>query len=157
MPDASELAVEISRMSKEDQRKLLALLGSLISEKPDLDPSVESVVFDAIRTHLKGRMMPMAVFRKQRYYKSFREGSAELHQFIRTEFKISGGPKYIALVHVLLRMLVRQLKKETLPVSPSVLATHLIRIPDVCELAFPRYRESGLLPILLQHLHPGVR
>lgn len=140
-----EEARRLAALPADERKQILALLSALAPEQ-ETSSSYESEVWQAITKQVEG-LPPFGVFRKQRYYKSFREGCEVLGKFV-TSFAKTRVERHKATA-LLCGMLLRRLRVDKIPRTPQVIAQQLRRIPDICEDSFPGYGSSGLLATLV--------
>ncbi len=84
-------------------------------------------------------------------YKDFNRHAPGAVLFITKTF---GGTKTreMAAMKLVVGLLIDDLKKREIPVSLGSVCRNLNLLPMVFDAAFPNYRESGLVPMLLKQM-----
>jgi hypothetical protein len=139
--DAAELA---------EVRQHLALLRTLAGEGPvDVD---EQLVIDAISIVLRENGMGASIeqFTGSSAHVSFKEKLPDLHAFLALASKQRNEQR--AILYVGVSLLYDHLIKFGIPVGTRVLMTHIHRVPEFINAAFPGYTRAGLLPWIMHRM-----
>lgn len=111
------------------------------------------IVFDALMKVLSIKMT-FSDLQKTSVYKLWQRDAPGCLEFIEETFppvKRSRVTKLGVLCFVL-EILRDNLKAGRIPVTVGTMITHLSRVPQVFDKAFPGYRESGLTDLILQRM-----
>jgi len=122
-----------------------ALLGPVATPAP--------ILFDAM-VRLLGLRLPYSRFQANSRFKAWQHGEALVTNFVHDTWPEIENSKVAqtAMQSFLLDILISDLKKRNLPVSPGVIAVNLERIPQCFEAAFPGYRDGGWAKLILNSM-----
>lgn len=157
----NSILTSLADLDADSRAKVAAALTALGGVRHDDSAAGDvGLVYDVVRQTLTARgvpVMPMASFRRTKYWASFRDGANTLADYVRTHVRPRNRVETRKAMTVLLKMLFRDFakprpRKGSIPVSLGSVAYGLKRIPQVVDVAFPLYRESGLLRVLVADL-----
>jgi hypothetical protein len=91
--------------------------------------------------------------RKSSNYAAFREKMPPLFRFLRQNSV--NQTEMRGLLHLGVSLLVEDMKRLTMPIAGRMVLAHIHRLPEVVNLAFPGYAESGLLGMIIRRGQNG--
>lgn len=148
---ASQIIAFLPKLSRADLATVKAaaehLLGGLNSEANDHTYPL----FEAVRNIINSRIS----FLKFKTTNSFREwdkNASGVIQFIDETFPNIGKTTRMAMMTYLVGALADDLKERGVPVTIGTMSSNLGRLPEVFEDAFPNYRGSGLVHLIVKSM-----
>jgi len=142
---------DLTRMSRADLLKLRELVDHRLEDYRKPDDLV--VVYRWMEEALKRRGItspPYSLLKKQSWFSTFKAGAEHLDAFINQYFQVQRRAERYKLYLRVGDLLITDMVERGVPVSPRALATSLTRTSQVIDLAFPGYRESGLLNVIIK-------
>ena len=152
--ESQDVLEALKKMPLTDLRKVSAqathLLTKGVLNTSPLERDVYESICDALKLEGVSSLPPFTVFARTNTFASFRRGVILFLEYIEQYCKPKKRLERMKIIHVFLRMLVRRLRRDGVPLSSKTMASALLRVENIVEDQFPGYRESGLLPILLK-------
>lgn len=146
---ASQIISALPNLKSKELSSIKAAIEQLqTKEAPDKDVQL---LFDAILTTINSKL-PWAKFEGSSAYKDFQAGAPGAVQFINQTFKPSTRTKTFLAMRLSIGLLVISLKKREIYTTVGTMCRNLNRLPMVFDDAFPGYRESGLVPMLMKQM-----
>lgn len=153
---SQELMQALASMSAKDLKEVQARTAFLLQgqqQDEKVDEAIK-VVFHQMSIELREKghldIPPLKVVLQGKAGKGLRNGSKYFIQYIEQYFQPEKKIDKLHGVQLLLRMLIRRLERDSIPVTVTTLAQQLSKINVVVEDEFPGYRQSGFLPLLLK-------
>lgn len=152
---ADDLMLALAKLSPKDLKEVQARTAALLSSQSDPKADeAETLVYQQMVNVLKdlghADLPPLKVIRLSKGGKALKEGTPKFVRYVEKHFRPQRRIDKINCLQLLLKMLVRRLHRDGVPVSVTTLAQGLLRIAEVVDDEFPGYLESGFLPLLLK-------
>lgn len=161
------IASQLPQMSAEELSKIRQLTDMLLGgnkptdAKPD-DPT-ERIMYQALRSELSSlglnSNISFSTFTESNYYKNWRRGLKVVDEFITKSFRgyVKTETQRLGLCRVLIQALIKDFKRNEIPVSVGTIARNIHRIPQAFDNAFPGYIESGMAYLVPQAMLRGKK
>ena len=135
---------------KQAMARIQALMGRepLSGESETQEVAVHTVMMEVIKK-FGGQCPPYGVVVRMDHYPRFNGVADLLVFFVRENFKTTSRAQTRKIYSILLEMVARRLRRDSVPVSHKTLTDALPRLADICDDQFPGYRQSGLLNALI--------
>lgn len=149
------IASQLPTMNATELLKLRQLTDMLLggdlpgTQAQIVDPN-ERILFEAVCQELAAAgirgNIAYSAFVETKYIKSWKRGVKVVSEFIEKSFGkyANTEAQRLGLCRVLVQTLIKEFKRNGIPVSIGTLANNIHRIPQTFDRAFPRYLESGL-------------
>lgn len=142
---------------REVQARTTALLGGTQARQEAPTGDRDEVRLHAALEALGGvqglrKVPPLGVLRKGPLGRSFREGSQTIAAYILDVWGKQRELKKRKLTDLLLGILLDWILSGPAPVSLKALVENLHQVPALMDEAFPGYKASGLLPLVLERV-----
>lgn len=151
-----EITAALPSLSPDELRRVLALTNALLRAEPakqaeDAPAFAHDILSDFLRDE-GVRVPPFFLFRKSREWGTtgFAEGSATLMAFIEDAFQARTSAERRAAAFLCVGTIRDALEDQKLPVRFRTLAQRLRDVGAYVDLAYPGYRRSGMLRMLLE-------
>lgn len=133
--------------------KELSSIKAAIEQLQPTEAANEEIklLFDTILTVLECKLSWLR-FGGSTAYKDFQTHAPGAVLFIKNTFRQQHKIALMAVMKFLIGLLIHDLKKKFLPVTLGMVCRNLNRLPMVFDDAFPNYRESGLVPMLMKQM-----
>jgi hypothetical protein len=154
MTKAKILSV-LPKLPASDLAVIKAAIEHLLAKSVPAAP--QSPLFDALAALLGGKNLSYATFVKSGAYTYWEKNAPIAEAFISQHFPEAAGSKVLALAITchLLNLLLDDLRSRKIPVSFGTASTHLGRMPEIFEVAYPGYVKSGLTYLIVKFLERG--
>ena len=129
------------------------MLGEEAAANAPQDDS-PALVYRAMTEALRGmgtKLPPMQVFCRTPAYSQFVKTAPLVVEFS-DHFQPKTKTQRFAVVKMLCRLTAMRMREVAIPVSARTLAQQLSSVADYVDIQFPGYRQSNLLPIVMQQL-----
>jgi hypothetical protein len=120
------------------------------AEGRDADQDLVVTELEAVLAGRGFRKLPLPVLLKSSAGKFFRRGVKTTMVYIRESFKPTCKAEVVKVVRLILRCIVRDLNRRSIPVCPKTICQGLERVQTVVERSYPGYATAGLLPVVLK-------
>lgn len=160
------IASQLPLMNAEELSKIRQLTDMLLGgEKQEVrvENPTERIMFQALRAELSSiglnSNISFTSFAEGNYYKSWKKGVTAVETFCNTAFRgyVKTETQRLGLCRVLLQALIKDFKRNNIPVSVGTIARNVHRIPQAFDNAFPGYIESGMAYLVPQAMLRGKK
>lgn len=125
-----------------------------LSEVDEDDGDDGRLFYDALARSISEatgkKVLPYHIFTKRDTYSIYKKKLPEVLRFIGENLPMLKRLERMYLFGIATHVLVTNLQDIQIPVSLRVCCTHLDRIPELMDDAFPGYIQAGLLKMLVQ-------
>ena len=155
----ASIAEKLPSLSKDELRELITratFLADPNGSGTKAAPSDKDQVFvyGEIETTLKAAGdrsgLPLRTLLRQNWARSFKEGVPVILTFIREEFKPKDQVELTKVLRILLRCMVADLRRRSVPVGPKTVSQQLCRVSQVVDYSFPNYLACNMLHLVLK-------
>lgn len=148
----SRLPEIIAALPALTEKELAAVKAAinLLSQKNQLSED-EKLLFEAMLKALE-MTMSWATFEATSAYKDFKTNAPIVSKFVDEISPYTKKAQQMGLLRYLIGLLISSFKDRKIPVTLGTVCKSLNTIPMIFDAAFPDYRESGLVHILLKQM-----
>lgn len=146
---ASQIISALPKLKPKELASIKAAIEQLQpTEAPDKDVQL---LYDAILTTINSTL-PWAKFEGSSAYKDFQTHALGAILFITKTFNSSTRTTTFSVMRLMIGLLGNDLHKMGIHPTLGSVCRNLNRLPMVFDDAFPNYRESGLVPMLMKQM-----
>lgn len=114
-------------------------------------------LFEAMLSELKihgiRRYISFINFTETSNFKFFKKGSLEVLSFLKDVFpKYKSRVQKTGISRILIASLIRDMRSKHIPVTLGTISKNIHRLPEIFEISFPNYIESGLAHLIPQQM-----
>ena len=154
MKNLESIITKLPALTQGELAQVRAAVDQLINTKQarGVDPTV--LVWDALMKALNTKIS-FAAMHDMSIYKQWKQHAPACLEFVEGTFPEVKRSKVteMAVIQFLLEALRDNLRAGRIPITVGTMVTHMGRVPQVFEKAFPNYLESGLTELVLKAMN----
>jgi len=160
---SSEIISTLPKLTSDEINQIKETANFLSSNTRKSSIDKHEWLYDALLSELKVhgvlRYITFVSFSETSSYTSFKRGAKEVEQFFNSVFP--NHKKRIqknGISRILIASLIRDMRRRQIPITLGTVSKNVHRLPEVFEISFPNYIQSGLahlIPTQMERLANG--
>ena len=144
----TSLLAELPKLRPDELATVKAAAEHLLGAQHEA-PDSTTPLYDAL-TSLLGNQMPYGRFKLSASWRMWARNAPTVVTFIDKNFPKATKVARLALMKFIVETLIAEMRERKIPVTVGSVTNNLTRCPEVFEMAFPDYIESGLQHLVLK-------
>lgn len=152
----NEVIAALPKLTQHELLTVRAALEQLITAPHAEDVDVTSPLYDNM-SRLLGVTLSFRDFHNTAVYRQWKRNAPACIAYLDKHFPDSRKATKSALMLLMLESLIEDLKDRGVPITLGTVTKNIDRLPQMFDLIFPGYLESGLGHVIVQQLEGGKR